>query len=67
MAGEADRHITADSSRETAEHFNNSEFICYPNTAHLFPWEIPAQVLGDIDQWINHHPQVIAPSMRSSQ
>ncbi|MCT7957682.1 alpha/beta fold hydrolase [Laspinema palackyanum] len=67
MAGEADRHITADSSRETADHLKKSEFICYPNTAHLFPWEIPAQVLGDMDRWIDRHPQVVAPSELSSQ
>ncbi|MCT7980636.1 alpha/beta fold hydrolase [Laspinema olomoucense] len=67
MAGEADRHITADSSRETAHHLKNSQFICYPNTAHLFPWEIPAQVLGDIDHWIDRHPQVVASSEVSSQ
>ncbi|AFY79836.1 alpha/beta fold hydrolase [Oscillatoria acuminata] len=67
MAGEADRHITADSSRETADHLKHSEFICYPNTAHLFPWEIPGQVIGDIDHWIDLHPQVVASSESSSQ
>jgi pimeloyl-ACP methyl ester carboxylesterase len=67
LAGEADRHITADSSRETAEHLGNSQFICYQNTAHLFPWEIPEQVLGDINRWIDRHPQVVALSGSSSQ
>ncbi len=60
MAGEGDLHITADSTRETAHHLRNSELICYLNTAHLFPWEIPEQVLGDIDRWIDLHPQVVA-------
>ncbi len=53
LAGECDRHITATSSQETAEYLPNSQFFCYPNTAHLFPWEIPQQILNDIDNWIN--------------
>jgi proline iminopeptidase len=61
MAGAADRHITPESSLETARHLHNCQWQCYPNTAHLFPWEIPNEVLNDIDQWIELHPQVIAP------
>lgn len=52
MAGAADRHITPESSQETAQHLPKSEWICYPNTAHLFPWEIPDRVLSDIDRWL---------------
>jgi pimeloyl-ACP methyl ester carboxylesterase len=52
MAGAADRHITPESSQETAGSLPNSEWICYPNTAHLFPWEIPNRVLSDIDKWL---------------
>ncbi len=59
LAGECDRHITAVSSQETAKTLPNAEWHCYPNTAHLFPWEIPTQVLTEIDQWIYCHPQVI--------
>ena len=59
LAGEADRHITAQSSLETARHLPNCEWHCYPNTAHLFPWEIPQQVLGDIDRWMENHPQTV--------
>lgn len=58
LAGEQDRHITAESSLETARHLKNHQWYCYPNTAHLFPWEIPQQVLGDIDLWLERHPQV---------
>ena len=58
LAGEADRHITAESSQETAQHLPNCQFHSYPNTAHLFPWEIPAQVLADIDRWLELNPQV---------
>lgn len=57
LAGEGDRHITADSSRETAQHLAHSEWRCYPNTAHLFPWEIPSQMLQDIDQWLETYPE----------
>lgn len=60
LAGAADRHITPESSQETAQHLQNCQWKCYPNTAHLFPWEIPQQVLGDIDQWIDSHLTVIS-------
>jgi len=59
MAGECDRHITSASSQETAKALPNAEWHCYPNTAHLFPWEIPTQVLATIDQWIHCHPQTL--------
>lgn len=59
LAGSEDRHITAESSRETAQHIKNSQWHCYPNTAHLFPWEIPNQVLKDIDDWIALNPEVV--------
>ena len=52
MAGEADRHITATASRETAERLPNSRWHLYPDVAHLFPWEIPDQVAGDIQIWL---------------
>ncbi|MBW4510912.1 MAG: alpha/beta hydrolase [Scytonematopsis contorta HA4267-MV1] len=52
LAGEQDRHITSASSLETAQHLNNSQWLCYPNTAHLFPWEIPHQVMSDIEDWL---------------
>ncbi|MBH8572977.1 alpha/beta hydrolase [Nostocaceae cyanobacterium CENA369] len=59
LAGVQDRHITVESSLETARYLKNSQWQCYPNTAHLFPWEIPQQVLNDIDRWLEDHPQVI--------
>ncbi|WP_445637847.1 Alpha/beta hydrolase [Nostoc sp. DSM 114161] len=58
LAGVEDRHITVDSSLETARHLNNCQWKCYPNTAHLFPWEVPQLVLSDIDRWLEEHPQV---------
>ncbi|MFB2923363.1 alpha/beta fold hydrolase [Aerosakkonema funiforme] len=68
LAGAGDRHITAESSLETARHLKNCEWYCYPNTAHLFPWEIPSQVLGDIDRWMESHPDVFAtPSQKSDR
>jgi len=57
LAGECDRHITAASSQETAQHLPYSEWHCYPNTAHLFPWEIPDPMLQDVDQWLELHPE----------
>lgn len=52
MAGAEDRHITALSSKETAGNLRNCQWYCYPDTAHLFPWEIPEQLLSDIDHWL---------------
>lgn len=59
LAGSQDRHITADSSLETAQHLKNSQWHCYPNTAHLFPWEIPQQLLRDIEEWLEQHPEIV--------
>lgn len=59
LAGKADRHITAASSLETAQHLPTCEWHLYQNTAHLFPWEIPTEVLRDIDRWLIEHPEVI--------
>ncbi len=59
LAGAEDRHITVDSSLETAQNLKNCQWQCYANTAHLFPWEIPERVLSDIDRWLQAHPQVI--------
>ncbi|MGA7937056.1 MAG: alpha/beta hydrolase [Kovacikia sp.] len=61
LAGSEDRHITAASSQETARSLPNAEWHCYPDTAHLFPWEIPQQVLAEIDNWIKAHPEVVRP------
>lgn len=52
LAGECDRHITAAASRETADYLPNAIHKEYPNVAHLFPWEIPNEVLRDISAWI---------------
>jgi pimeloyl-ACP methyl ester carboxylesterase len=59
LAGSQDCHITPDSSIETARHLNNCQWQCYTNTAHLFPWEIPDQVLSDIDYWLAAHPEIV--------
>lgn len=55
LAGANDRHITSASSQETAAKLKLSQWKCYPDTAHLFPWEIPDLVLGDIDHWLAEH------------
>ena len=62
LAGEQDRHITAQSSAETAQHLPNATFICYPNTAHLFPWEIPQTVTQDIAIWIQKNHDLLVSS-----
>lgn len=56
LIGADDRHITAESSLETATHLPDCQWHCYPNTAHLLPWEIPQQILHDIEAWLRHHP-----------
>ena len=55
LAGSQDRHITSQSSEETASHLPNCQWKCYSDTAHLFPWEIPTQVARDIDDWIDKY------------
>lgn len=60
LAGSCDRHITAASSQEMLSYFPNAQWRCYDNTAHLFPWEVPSQVLADIDQWIQQFPHVVS-------
>jgi pimeloyl-ACP methyl ester carboxylesterase len=59
LAGAADRHINADSSLATAQALPQAEWHCYEQTAHLLPWEIPDQVLSDIDRWIDQHPELM--------
>jgi pimeloyl-ACP methyl ester carboxylesterase len=58
LCGECDRHITAESSLETARALKNAQTHCYPNTAHLFPWEIPDQMNADISQWLSEHTDI---------
>jgi pimeloyl-ACP methyl ester carboxylesterase len=58
LAASEDRHITADSSLETSKYLKSCDWKCYQNTAHLFPWEIPGELLCDIDTWIAEHPEV---------
>ncbi len=58
LAGSGDRHITSTSSQETAQHLPKATWHLYTNTAHLFPWEIPQQVMLDIEQWLAAHPEI---------
>lgn len=60
LCGECDRHITAQASLETAHHLPQATSYCYPNTAHLLPWEIPDQLLSDIEAWLDHHAATLA-------
>jgi pimeloyl-ACP methyl ester carboxylesterase len=55
LCGAEDRHITAQASLETADHIPQAEHHCYPNTAHLLPWEIPDLLLNDIGTWLKAH------------
>lgn len=57
LCGAEDCHITAQASLETASHLPVAESHCYPNTAHLLPWEIPGQMLQDIHHWLEQHAQ----------
>ena len=53
LSGECDRHITPQASQKTARTLPDCQYINYPQVAHLFPWEIPALVLTDIQQWLD--------------
>jgi pimeloyl-ACP methyl ester carboxylesterase len=59
LAGAEDLHITAYSSLETAQALKCCHWHCYSDTAHLFPWEIPTQVLRDIDHWLDIHDAIL--------
>ena len=59
LAGAGDRHIMAQSSLETSQNLKDCKYKCYPQTAHLFPWEIPDLVLRDIDAWFGENPRAI--------
>lgn len=58
LIGEHDRHITAASSLETAKALPNCEWKTYSETAHFLPWERPADILHDLDQWLDRHPEI---------
>lgn len=55
LSGESDRHIIAYASQKTAQNLKNCQYINYPQVAHLFPWEIPDQVLADIQRWLENN------------
>ena len=55
LCAAGDHHITAAASQETAAHLPHSTLHCYPDTAHLFPWEIPTQMHQDIGRWLAAH------------
>ena len=60
LAGECDRHITPDASLETSRYLKDCQSYCYTKTAHLFPWEIPDQVLSDIDRWLDKNRNILS-------
>jgi proline iminopeptidase len=57
LSGAQDCHISPVASEETARQLAYAEWHCYPNTAHLFPWEVPDRVLADIDTWLAKYPE----------
>jgi pimeloyl-ACP methyl ester carboxylesterase len=57
LSGANDRHILSQASQETAQRLKHSRQICYPNVSHLFPWEIPAVMNQDIQEWLQALPQ----------
>ncbi|NJK64063.1 MAG: alpha/beta hydrolase [Synechococcaceae cyanobacterium SM2_3_1] len=64
MAAEQDLHITCQASYETVKHLSHAEWICYSNTAHLFPWEIPQQVQQDLQAWFIRQGWLSTPGYR---
>jgi proline iminopeptidase len=60
LIGEHDRHITPASSLDTAQRLPNCQWQVYPQTAHLLPWEIPAQIHETIHAWLDQHPELTA-------
>ncbi|WP_083637038.1 alpha/beta hydrolase [Leptolyngbya sp. 'hensonii'] len=58
LAAEQDYHITLESSLMTARELEKGTWQSYANAGHLFPWEIPTQVLQDIEGWIQSNPHL---------
>ncbi|NET47413.1 MAG: alpha/beta hydrolase [Merismopedia sp. SIO2A8] len=58
LAGESDRHITAEASEETAKALPNAAYKCYTDVAHLFPWEIEDDMMTDIQNWLLHQTSI---------
>ncbi len=58
LVGEHDRHISPAASQETAEALPRCDWQCFPETAHLLPWEIPSKIHERIDQWLAIHPEL---------
>jgi pimeloyl-ACP methyl ester carboxylesterase len=52
LSGANDKHILSRASQETAQNLKHSHQICYPDVSHLFPWEIPAAMNQDIQEWL---------------
>jgi proline iminopeptidase len=65
LAGSHDCHIACEASAETARVLPQATWIEYPNTAHLFPWECPEQVRGDIRQWFQQQGWIAPHSDRT--
>jgi pimeloyl-ACP methyl ester carboxylesterase len=55
IAAADDRHICAAASQRTADRLPNSDWICYDNAAHLFPWEQPDRLRDDLTRWLDRH------------
>ncbi|MEB3289397.1 MAG: alpha/beta hydrolase [Leptolyngbya sp.] len=60
ICGEQDRHITAQASLETAQHLPQATSLCYADTAHLLPWEMPEALLKDIEAWLASHAPIVS-------
>ncbi|MDB9494148.1 alpha/beta hydrolase [Spirulina major CS-329] len=52
VAGADDINITAQSSQETAQALPRCAWHCFPNTAHLFPWEVSNAMNETIHAWL---------------
>ncbi|MEA5418294.1 alpha/beta hydrolase [Spirulina sp. CCNP1310] len=55
LAGAEDVHITAAASQETAAALPHCDWSCFPDTAHLLPWEMPETVTTLIRDWLTAH------------
>ncbi|MEI6428094.1 MAG: alpha/beta hydrolase [Pseudanabaena sp. ELA607] len=52
LTGIHDRHISSPASQETAQLLPNSQLHCYPDAAHLLPWEQPERLHYDVYTWL---------------
>jgi pimeloyl-ACP methyl ester carboxylesterase len=60
LAGEADRLVHPDRSREVAAALPGSRLVVLPGVAHGFPEQARGRYVRELTAWLDHHPPRVA-------